>query len=123
VAGTYDGSALRLYINGTMVASAARSGVLTTNNTALTIGNHPAWVRPFDGDIDEVRIWSRARTTAEIQAAMNVELSGPVDGLVAYYQLNDGSGQTVTDSSGNARNAVLGTTTSVEIQDPLWMTD
>jgi hypothetical protein len=106
-----------------MFAIAARSGALTTYNVALAIGTHPTWLRPFDGDIDEVRIWNLARTPADIQAAMNVRLSGTLGGLVAYYRLNDGSGQTVTDSSGNARNALLGTKGSVQILDPSWMTD
>jgi beta-lactam-binding protein with PASTA domain/CubicO group peptidase (beta-lactamase class C family) len=94
IAGTYDGAQFRLYINGVEVDSVARSGALANNNTAFLIGNSPTASRPFDGDIDEVRIWNRALSAAELQANLNVELTGGEAGLVAYYRFNEGSGQT-----------------------------
>jgi hypothetical protein len=121
VAGTYDGSALRLYINGQLVASATRSGTPTTNNIALTIGNVSGLNRPFDGDIEEVRLWSRARSQAEILAGMNLELTGSGSGVAAYYRMNEASGQVVSDSSANGWHAVRGTTAAAESSDPDWV--
>ena len=62
---------------------------------------------PFDGLIDEIRIWDHARTQGEIVADMNAQiLSAP--GLLARYGLNEGVGTTATDSVG----ALVGTLTN-----------
>ncbi|MEI6971067.1 MAG: LamG-like jellyroll fold domain-containing protein [bacterium] len=50
----------------------------------------------FKGLIDEVRIWSDARTAAEIEAAYDNVLDGSGDGLVHYFRFDDG--QAVTNS-------------------------
>ena len=41
LATTYDGANLRLYVNGTQVATQARTGAITTSTNALTIGSDP----------------------------------------------------------------------------------
>lgn len=59
VCGVYDGSAIRLYLDGVQVASRAASGTLVTNTTALQISEKPSGT-PLRGSVDEVAIWSRA---------------------------------------------------------------
>ena len=44
-------------------------------------------------------------------------------GLVAYWPLNEGSGQIVADASGNGNDGVLGDASSVETSDPVWVVD
>ena len=71
VAATYDGSFMRLYKNGVEVASTAKTGVLDTNGTVdAAIGNQPTTAsggaRPFDGLIDDLRIYDRALSAAEL---------------------------------------------------------
>jgi hypothetical protein len=53
----------------------------------------------FDGFVDEVRIWSTARTGEEIAAARALVVDGDSPGLVAHYRFEEGSGTTVADSS------------------------
>ena len=77
LAATYDGSTLRLYVNGTQVGSRAVSGSLATSTGALRIGGNSLWGEYFAGRIDEVRIYNRALTAAEIQADMNTPLGTP----------------------------------------------
>jgi hypothetical protein len=77
-------------------------------------------LRGFDGRIDELRIWDRALTAVEIQAGMNLELSGTESGLIAYYQMNSALGQVALDSSALGNNATLGSTTGVDVNDPTW---
>ena len=68
VATTYDGATLRLYIDGTQVSSRAISGALALSAGALRIGGNAVWGEYFSGLIDEVRVYERALSAAEIQA-------------------------------------------------------
>jgi hypothetical protein len=73
VAATWDGGSMRLYKNGEVVGNTPRSGTLTSGPVVeISIGNQPAGaqggLRPFDGVIDEVRIYDRALKQEEIQA-------------------------------------------------------
>ncbi|MCK5330185.1 MAG: choice-of-anchor D domain-containing protein, partial [Candidatus Marinimicrobia bacterium] len=58
-------------------------------------------IHSFKGTTDEVRIWNYARTQEEIQANMSHHLDGDEEGLVGYWRMDEGSGQTVFDYSGN----------------------
>ena len=57
--------------------------------------------------MSEVRIWNRALSKEEINSE-NHFYSVPVDseGLVGYWKLNEGSGNTVIDSSPSGNNMV-----------------
>lgn len=90
IAGTWDGSTMRLYINGVLVGTRALSSLGSSTNP-LYLGSDPMFSgRNYPGRIDEVRIWNVARTQTQIQADMNTELCLPQTGLVAYYKLNQG---------------------------------
>ena len=65
VASTYDGSTLRLFINGTQVASVAASGAIVASNDPLRIGGNSMWGEYFKGSIDEVRLYNRALSGSE----------------------------------------------------------
>jgi hypothetical protein len=71
LATTFDGATLRLYVNGTQVSSRNRSGKLNATTGALRIGGNAIWGEYFAGIIDEVRIYYRALTAAEITSDMN----------------------------------------------------
>jgi glucose/arabinose dehydrogenase/chitodextrinase len=74
VALTYDGATMRLYINGTQVASRAAGGAIQTTNSPLWIGGNSPYGEYFQGLIDEVRVYNRGLTQAEIQGDMNAPL-------------------------------------------------
>lgn len=63
---------------------------------------------PFKGIIDSVRIWSTARSAAEVGACWNQELTGSEAGLRAYFPFDEGSGLLATDHSSAAHQAALG---------------
>jgi hypothetical protein len=121
VAGVYNGSQVVLYVNGVLVKSASRSGLLATNTDALRIGNRQAGDRAYDGAIDEVRVWNRALPLSEIVANRDKELTGTEPGLVAYYRFNEGTGQVGIDAAGQNNNGVRGSTANVENNDPAWI--
>jgi hypothetical protein len=64
--GVYDGSALRLYINGVQVASSSVSGSIRTNSNALFIGSSNGSSQFFRGTIDEVAVYSTALTATQV---------------------------------------------------------
>jgi len=74
LATTYDGAALRLFVNGIQVASAPFSGAIVTTTGALRFGGNNVWGEFFRGYIDEIRIYNRALAPGEIQADMNTRI-------------------------------------------------
>ena len=66
LAATYDGSVARLFVNGTQVATRTQAGTLVTSTGALRIGGNTIWGEWFAGTIDDVRVYDRALTVAEI---------------------------------------------------------
>jgi hypothetical protein len=73
---TYDGSALRLYVNGTQVSSRAVTGAIPASTQSLRIGGNTIWGEYFAGLIDEVRIYNRALSSTEIGSDMTRAVSG-----------------------------------------------
>ena len=129
VAASYDGTDLSVYIDGVEDAASPVTVALPTPTTdKFAIGalytNKSLIQEIFDGDIDEVRIWDRALTQAQIQYIMNQEIvehtDNTVDGDVlpqtlpsnivnsipwndiqAYHNINEFYGTTVVDGSNN----------------------
>jgi hypothetical protein len=78
LAATYDGANMRYYVNGVLVGTTAGTGSINVANGALRIGGNnsaPAgqgeW---FQGLIDEVRVYNRALSAAEIATDMNAPI-------------------------------------------------
>ena len=112
LAATYDGAALRLYVNGTQVSTTAVTGSMITSTGALRIGGNSIWSEWFQGLIDEVRVYRRTLTAAEIQSDMTTPVvppdtqpPGPVTGLTATGGLGQAtlSWTAATDNLGVAR--------------------
>lgn len=71
-AATYDGSLMRLYVDGTEVGSTSKSGPISMNaNVPLNLGRNPGNSSYMKGVLDDVRIYNRALTPAEIKALMS----------------------------------------------------
>lgn len=118
VAVVYDNSATNnfsLYIDGNLETSGnLATSVSTGSSINLRIGLRVDGVNPFDGDIQEVRMYDYAKTSAEINASKDMALCPPSTGLVAYYSMNQGRAagnnpgvSTAIDLSGNNNNGTL----------------
>jgi hypothetical protein len=72
---TYDGSSLKLYVNGVLVNSTATSILLNTaGNSGISVGESNqanGYWQPTDGKIDDIGIWNRALTQQEITSLFN----------------------------------------------------
>jgi hypothetical protein len=71
---TYDGATMRLYMNGTLAATRSATGNILATADPLRIGGNAPWGEYFAGQIDDVRIYNRALTEAEIQTDMNTNV-------------------------------------------------
>ncbi len=106
IAVVYDGVTHKHYIDGELVASREETGDMPDSTTEMRIGSDTSWqFTPFNGGIDEVRIWNVARSQAEIRANINKPLSGAA-GVVALYHF-DG---TALDSTGSNPGSTQGAT-------------
>lgn len=76
IAGTYDGSAVKLYVDGEPVAGAGSttSDIEYEGTGDLFIGAYTTTSYCFSGTIDEVRIWDGALTADEIFYSYNNEI-------------------------------------------------
>ncbi|MDP7260468.1 MAG: LamG domain-containing protein, partial [archaeon] len=122
IVATYDGTDLKLYINGELEATESTDeNYLFSEGTDIWIGdntNAGSGTTPFDGYIDEVSIWETALTIEEINEIMNaddrrssarrgINMSSPAYGknlenLVLHYSFEGDSyySSMVRDASG-----------------------
>ncbi|MBT3245025.1 MAG: T9SS type A sorting domain-containing protein [Bacteroidetes bacterium] len=109
-----------IYVNGIKEGEGVvHEGV---NPTTMNIGGRiPNQDRFYKGLMLEVRVWDIARSQADIQSHMSSFLNGSENGLIAYWQMNEGEGQTVFDMSDNNYHLQLGSTISSERNDPEWV--
>ena len=104
---TSNGSNVVFYVNGVYDSEHAHDVVLggSENISPFRFGgyytNGNLW--PFNGTMDEVRLWNDVRTEDEIRQNMYRELPDPSGegNLIAYYKLNETSGTTADDSKGS----------------------
>ncbi|WP_204048213.1 LamG-like jellyroll fold domain-containing protein [Microbispora siamensis] len=71
IASTYDGSVIKTYLNGSVVAQSNVSGTLATSTGPLHMGGNGIWGEYYGGLIDEVRIYNGVLTQGQIQSDMN----------------------------------------------------
>jgi len=74
---------------------------------ALIIGNNYDKKYPLDGTLDELRIWNYAKSKEEITQHLNVSPSGLEEGLILYYNMNEGNGVNLIDKSNNNLNGFI----------------
>ncbi|MFJ6199934.1 LamG-like jellyroll fold domain-containing protein [Micromonospora sp. NPDC092111] len=108
--GVYDHQAgqLRLYVNGTLAGTAAHRS--TWNATGpVNIGSgywHGAHPARWAGSLDDVRIFARVTSEAEIREVMAGEPWGPE----ARWHLEETEGRTAVDETGNTHTLAVATT-------------
>ena len=97
VAATWDGSTIKIYIDGQLDKSVARAGTIGTDTSPLYIGGRPG-ANQFNGMMYDVRFYNRALLPTEITA---------LAGVSGVWKFNEGTGSTAADSSGIGNNATL----------------
>lgn len=101
LAGTFDGNAVRIYIDGVLQSTQAYVGTIQPGTSDLYFGRHTLLPgRQFEGRIDEVRIWDVALTANQLQQRANRPLGGNEPGLLAVFNMEEGMGDSLTADAG-----------------------
>jgi hypothetical protein len=69
--GTYDGTRLRIYVNGALASSTPYTTPLANSATNLRIGSGAGIGYPWSGPLDDVRIYNRALSATEVKQLYN----------------------------------------------------
>lgn len=99
------------YVNGEEVGRQAAPAAPIVDNTDDMImfiapwGNNDAFMA--FGEFDEVRVWNRALSGDEVRENIHRTLTGSENGLIAYYDFNEASGNTVNDLTGNGNDGTF----------------
>jgi hypothetical protein len=103
-AATYDGAYMRLYLNGVEVDSTAKSGAIATSAAVpASIGRNPDGSNFLHGVIDDVRIYNRALTSAEIAQIISGAGGSPNQAPI----VNAGADQAVMMPGGATLNGTV----------------
>lgn len=88
----FDGTSIKLYVNGVFIGSSPATGVFS--GTAVNFGIGKSLLGGFNfvfgGRIDEVSAWTKALSQTEIEDMMDNELTGTEEDLQLYYKFNQG---------------------------------
>jgi len=102
---TYDGAFTRLYFNGLLVDSMAASGTVNNINEDFFIGNIPYFATEYllIGKMDEVALWDRAISSAEVSCIYSGGVNPASANLQLYYSMNEG----MTGGNNTSINSLL----------------
>ncbi len=103
ICATYDGNALKLYINGVLESTVEFEGVIDQENPEfLAIGGYPNEQVFFNGLIDDVKIYNYAFTADDV-----TEMYEAYYPLKAYYDCQSAIDNTIIDQSEFANDATF----------------
>ncbi|MCB9231502.1 MAG: hypothetical protein H6581_07560 [Bacteroidia bacterium] len=95
------------YINGKNTFSRKMDlEPVAKSNMPLTLAD--GWCGKFNGQIDELRLWNRARSAAEINSDRFKKLKGTEKGLAAYWPFEEGHGSFAPDKVNGLQAALKG---------------
>ncbi|QQR75358.1 MAG: LamG domain-containing protein [Holophagales bacterium] len=122
LAGRLSGGLVTVWMNGVMTGSNLAQLPTTPSSTELFVGSSLfGGATYWKGSIDQIRIYDRALSAVEIRAAM-WDAGTPIDSRIAEWWLDEGSGTTSTDNSGNSHTLFLGTASGYGgVTSPDWV--
>ncbi len=105
LASIYDGSSVKLFLNGVLISTNSSLGSLSSPSSTMYVGGRGSNNQTWPGSIDEVKFYNYARSTSQIIEDMNAghPLGGsPVGSQLTYWRMDEGYGDYAYDSIGNS---------------------
>ena len=99
VAVTYDGSTVKGYINGSQVLTQAVALQLSSRTADIYVGNYAGTALPLDAKLDELSIYNRALSAAEVLAIYQAGATGKTAPAPTVTSLSPNSGTTAGGTS------------------------
>jgi hypothetical protein len=106
---------MSIYTNGILMTNQEGMIPFVRGAYDLHIGGGPSF--PYDGSLDEFRVWNVARTQAQILSDLGDTLTGGESNLVLYYRFDSSSGTVATNSATATGAAFNGTL----VNGPAWV--
>ncbi|HRH37406.1 MAG TPA: LamG domain-containing protein, partial [Flavobacteriales bacterium] len=112
----YDGATLAIWVDGSVAASTAANGMITSTTADFTIGNINYNTQPFwlDGKMDEIALWRRALNATEMECLSAMPPNSGDPDLALYFSCDQGTPggdntaiPSLTDLSASAANGTF----------------
>ncbi len=109
IAVVYDNGDVTTYANGVQVHFYDGSGLIgdVDGRNTFQVGSREGGGQRFQGRIDEVRVWTVARTGQEIADNFQSLLAGSEAGLAGYWRMDEATGDRFADLTANANDGLL----------------
>jgi len=111
-----------LYLNGEQTFCTIKGGrPLQLTGETLRIGTDGHRNQYFKGKIDEIRIWKKSLTQAQVEFYMDKKIIRENSDIVGYWSFDEGRGQVVNDDSATRNRGRLGSSPFTDRSDPRWI--
>jgi len=107
VVGTYDGAHIQIYVDGVPGSRTEFKNASLDGVGYLSIGG-AEW-DPFAGQLDDVRLWNRARSLEQVRVDMVQQPDPSEPEMVGFWKFDEVQGHTARDASSFGNHAELGT--------------
>jgi len=97
IAGSYNGTTMKLYLNGELLSSRIQETNLYPLNGEFSISDEN---NPMYGEMDEIRIWDSERSLSQLRESRHNIFTESEKNLIHYWQLNEGTGMSARDTVG-----------------------
>jgi|LUMH01.1.fsa_nt_gb hypothetical protein len=107
----------KIYIDGKLdVIDDSAEGPLSADDSNFYIGGRYSYEYTWDGNLAEPRLWSVARTPAQIRADMfNSDTLANNTGLVGQWKMTEGTGSTFASTNTNLNGTAVSYSTGSEV--------
>jgi Concanavalin A-like lectin/glucanases superfamily len=122
IAVVYNGSTVTFYVDGVSRATPAATTSITTHASNVILGKAGGVNYYLNGALDEVRIYNRALSGADVTELMNFTDASGADittGLLVWLEFSAGSGTTADDSA--TGNGAQPATLAASPRTPVWV--